>query len=271
MNVDDGVIRFGAFLLVFSLMALWEMMAPRRAGLPMRQRRWTTNLSLVVIDAIAVRVFVPVTAIAAAEFAAAQQIGLFNLLDMPPILAAIGAFLLLDFAIWLQHLASHKIPVLWRLHSVHHADIDIDVTTGIRFHPLEIMLSMVWKVAVVMLLGAPAVAVFVFEVVLNGTAMFNHANVDIPRRFDRVLRLLVVTPDMHRVHHSVIQSETDSNYGFNLSIWDRIFRTYRAQPRAGHTQMTIGLENCQSDEPTKLGWSLLMPFRGRFMSRRQTR
>ncbi|MEM8811398.1 MAG: sterol desaturase family protein [Pseudomonadota bacterium] len=266
--MDDSIIRFGVFLLVFSLMALWEMVAPKRAGSGPRQSRWTTNLSLVVVDGIAVRIFLPITAIGAAELAAANGIGLFNMLSWHGIVIAIVAFLVLDFAIWFQHLVFHKVPWLWRLHSVHHADLDVDVTTGIRFHPIEIILSMVWKVLVVLAIGAPAVVVFAFEVVLNGAAMFNHANVRLPRTVDRILRLLVVTPDMHRVHHSVEIEETDSNYGFNLSIWDRLFGTYRAAPKAGHGQMVIGLAEYQTDDTARLGWSLLFPFRGHFKRKR---
>lgn len=267
MEANDGAIRIGIFLLVFSIMALWEMAAPKRAGSGLRQRRWTTNLSLVVIDGVTLRILVPITAVWTADFAQAHGIGLFNLVHVPPLVTGVLAFIILDFAIWLQHVASHKIPVLWRLHAVHHADIDVDLTTGIRFHPIEIVLSMLWKIGVVLALGAPAYLVFIFEVVLNGSAMFNHANVRIPKPLDALLRLFVVTPDMHRVHHSTILRETDSNYGFNLSIWDRIFGTYCAEPQAGHKQMTIGLQNYQSDEPVRLGWSLLLPFRGLFQKR----
>lgn len=267
MGLNDGAIRLGIFLLVFSVMALWEMAAPKRAGSGLRQRRWTTNLLMVVIDGVTLRILVPITAVWTADFAQTHGIGLFNLVRLPAPVTGILAFVVLDFAIWLQHVLSHKIPFFWRLHAVHHADIDVDLTTGIRFHPLEIVISMIWKICVVLALGAPAYIVFVFEVVLNGSAMFNHANVRLPKGLDAVLRLLVVTPDMHRVHHSVILRETDSNYGFNLSIWDRMFGTYRAEPKAGHRQMTIGLQNYQSEEPTRLGWSLLLPFKGLFQKR----
>jgi sterol desaturase/sphingolipid hydroxylase (fatty acid hydroxylase superfamily) len=170
------------------------------------------------------------------------------------------ALLILDLAIWFQHYVSHKVPVFWRLHQVHHADVDIDVSTAIRFHPVEIALSMLWKIALVFAFGPSAVAVVVFEVILNGCAMFNHANIALPAWLDRVLRIFIVTPDMHRVHHSVIRREHDSNFGFNLSIWDRLFGTYTPQPEKGHEAMTIGLSNYQSTNPTKLLWSLLLPF-----------
>jgi len=268
MGIDEDAIRFGVFLFVFSIMALLEMMAPRRGGLRFRQRRWITNLALVVIDSLAVRVLIPITAVWAADFADKQGFGLFNQVPIPSFIAAVAAFVLLDFSIWLQHVVFHKVPVLWRLHAVHHADIGFDVTTGIRFHPVEILISTLWKIGVVLVLGAPAGVVFVFEVALNGFALFNHANVRIPRLLDAGLRLLVVTPDMHRVHHSVIPRETNSNFGFNLSFWDRLFGTYRAQPEAGHARMIIGLDDFQSDEPVRLGWSLLLPFRDLFSKRR---
>jgi len=267
MELNEGAIRFGVFLLIFSVMALWEMMAPRRVGSQYRQHRWTTNLSLVVIDGIVVRIAIPITAVWTADFANAHNIGLLNFFEIPPLAGILVAFVLLDLAIWLQHFASHKIPILWRLHAVHHADIDVDVTTGIRFHPFEILLSMLWKLAIVLALGAPAIIVFVFEVVLNASSIFNHANVKLPRALDFWLRLLVVTPDMHRVHHSVIPEETDSNYGFNLSIWDRLFGTYRTDPMGGHTHMILGLDDHQNEEPVRLGWSLLLPFRGIFRKR----
>jgi sterol desaturase/sphingolipid hydroxylase (fatty acid hydroxylase superfamily) len=170
------------------------------------------------------------------------------------------AVLVLDLAIWGQHWASHKVPLFWRLHQVHHADRDIDVTTAVRFHPVEIALSMLWKIVVVVPLGAPPLAVFLFEVILNACAMFNHANIALPQWLDRILRLLVVTPDMHRVHHSVLRREHNTNYGFNLSVWDRLFRTYTAQPEGGHQGMTIGLPPYQSEAPTRFGWSLWLPF-----------
>jgi sterol desaturase/sphingolipid hydroxylase (fatty acid hydroxylase superfamily) len=199
----------------------------------------------------------------AAAWSEARGIGLLNLVNLPGWLEAALAVVVLDFAIWLQHLLAHRIEALWLFHRMHHADVDFDVTTALRFHPVEIGLSMIYKVVWVIALGASPVAVLIFEVVLNGLAMFNHANVALPERVDRVLRQLVVTPDMHRVHHSVIAREHHSNFGFNLSVWDRMFRTYNAQPAAGHEAMTIGLQAWQSEAPARLGWSLRLPFTGK--------
>ena len=196
-----------------------------------------------------------------AEITTANGWGILSWIDWPFWLEVAVAAVLLDMAIYWQHVASHKIPVLWRVHRVHHADRDIDATTGIRFHPVEIVLSMLYKFVVIIALGAPALGVFIFEVLLNGSAMFNHANLKLPAWLDRVLRTLIVTPDMHRVHHSVIHHETDSNYGFNLSIWDRLFGSYIDQPEKGHDGMTIGLNDYQTDNPSRLDWSLLLPFR----------
>ena len=256
----EAGLRIGIFVLVLAVMAGLERLMPKRPLRAARLGRWSTNLGLVVIDSLAVRLLVPLAAVGVAALAADKGFGLLHWLVLPDWLAFVVALLLLDFAIWFQHLAAHKVPLLWRLHRVHHADIDIDVSTALRFHPLEILASMLWKMAVVAAIGAPVSAVIAFEVILNAMAMFNHGNVALPRPLDTVLRLLVVTPDMHRVHHSVIQAETDSNYGFNLSLWDRLFRTYVATPEKGHDGMTIGLAEYQSEAPTRIGWSLALPF-----------
>ena len=203
-----------------------------------------------------VRLLFPAAAVGIAIWAQVQGFGLFNLIAAPPWLAVIVSIIVLDFAVWLSHLLSHKVPLFWRFHRMHHSDRDFDVTTAIRFHPIEIIVSMGWKVAWVIVLGAPAVAVIIFEIILNGTAMFNHSNTKLPLWLDRVLRMIVVTPDMHRVHHSVFRGETDSNYGFNLPWWDRLFGTYIDQPAEGHDAMTIGLPQWQDERPTKLGWSI---------------
>lgn len=264
-GLSEPMLRFGAFALVFVVMAVLEIVSPKRALVAAKGRRWLTNLAIVGIDSLLVRLMaalaVPLVAIAAAVYAEANHIGLFNLLDWPVWLEILLAVVILDLAIWFQHWAAHRIPALWRLHQMHHADVDIDVTTAIRFHPIEIALSMVWKIACVLALGVSPLAVLLFEIILNGCAMFNHANVALPAWLDRGLRTFLVTPDMHRVHHSVIGRELNSNYGFNLSIWDRLFGTYTAQPSKGHDGMTIGLSNYQSEAPTQLGWSLLLPFR----------
>jgi sterol desaturase/sphingolipid hydroxylase (fatty acid hydroxylase superfamily) len=261
---SEAAVRLGAFLCVFALLAAFELWSPR-LGRPelagaIKSRRWLTNLSLVVLSSVMMRLLLPGAAVGAALLAEGRGWGLFNVLAVPPVAAGILSFVALDFAIWLEHVASHKIPLLWRIHRVHHADTGFDLTTGLRFHPLEIIVSMIWKIAVVTALGAPAIAVVVFEIVLNATSMFNHSNLGIPRPADRWLRLFVVTPDMHRVHHSTFRDETDSNYGFNLPVWDRLFRTYRPQPRAGHEAMAIGLEEWRDARPRRLGWSLLLPF-----------
>jgi sterol desaturase/sphingolipid hydroxylase (fatty acid hydroxylase superfamily) len=261
---SETLLRLGAFFGIFLVLALWESMAPARARIFTRRRRWLANWSLSALNAgvTALMAFVlGLAAVLAAMDAAARAIGLFHLLDWPHWIEGAIVFLALDFAIWLQHLISHRWYPLWRLHRVHHVDREFDVTTGIRFHPIEIALSMLWKIAVVYALGAPVAAVVVFEIVLNGATMFNHSNIRLPGAVERSLRLIVVTPDMHRVHHSIDRQEHDANYGFNFSFWDRLFHTYVPQPRLGHQGMTIGLEEHQTDEPVRLGWSLAFPFR----------
>lgn len=260
---DETFIRLGVFLGIFAAMALWEIASPMRERALARSGRWLTNWAISGINAgvtAAMRAGLGAAAVIAAIDAARHEIGLLNVADLPFWFEVLAAFVVLDFAIWLQHLLSHKIPVLWRIHRVHHADRDMDVTTAIRFHPIEIALSMLLKIALVYALGAPVVAVVLFEVVLNGSAIFNHANVRLPKTVDRWLRVAIVTPDMHRVHHSVDRREHDANYGFNLSIWDRFLGTYVAQPRGGHEGMTIGLANHQDAAPSRLGWSLAFPF-----------
>ncbi|MCI2401106.1 sterol desaturase family protein [Aliiroseovarius subalbicans] len=260
---NEPLIRLIAFLGLFALFAGIEALVPRRARAQPRATRWVTNLAIIVLDSLTTRlmaVVLPFLAVGAALDASAHGWGVLNLLSLPMWASVLAAMLILDFAIWFQHMVFHKVPTLWRLHRVHHADRDIDVTTALRFHPVEIAASMLIKIGVVYLIGAPALGVILFEIVLNGSAMFNHANMRLPLALDRVLRLVLVTPDMHRVHHSVHRHEADSNYGFALSIWDRMFGTYIAQPEDGHDGMTIGLQ-WQDDRPAKLGWSLMLPFR----------
>lgn len=261
--MNEAVLRLGIFLGLFALFALAEGYAPRRARTQPRQTRWFTNLSIVVIDSLALRALalgMPLLAIGAAMDAQNLGIGALNALALPDWAKILAAIIILDFAIWAQHLITHKVPLLWRFHQMHHADRDIDVSTALRFHPVEILASMLLKVAVVYAIGAPPVAVLAFEIILNATAMFNHTNWRLPLPLDRALRLVLVTPDMHRVHHSDIRAEHDSNYGFALSIWDRIFGTYVAQPDKGHDAMTVGLK-WQNNDPSKLGWALMLPFR----------
>jgi sterol desaturase/sphingolipid hydroxylase (fatty acid hydroxylase superfamily) len=242
-------------------MALWEVFAPRRVRSVGRVRRWPSNLGIVVLDAALVRILIPVAAVGAAAYAAQRGWGLLNLTAWPFWIDVIVGFVVLDLVIYAQHVAFHKVPVLWRLHRMHHADLDIDVSTGLRFHPIEILLSMLIKIAVVMLIGVPPVAVVAFEVVLNATSMFNHSNAAMPLWLDRIVRLFVVTPDMHRVHHSIKRHETDSNYGFNLPWWDWVFRTYRPQPEAGHERMTIGLPIFRDPKELRLDRLITQPFR----------
>ncbi len=261
LGFSETAVRLAAFIGVFAVMASLEMRAPRRPRRFGRERRWPTNLGIVVLDSLFVRLVFPIVAVGAAIDAEARNVGLFALTELPRWLEGLIAVVVLDLAIYAQHVVFHKVPVLWRLHLVHHADPDFDVSTALRFHPIEIGLSMVFKIVLVYALGAPVLAVFIFEVVLNAMAMFNHANVFLPLKLDGVLRRLVVTPDMHRVHHSTIPVETDSNYGFNLSLWDRLFGTYRAAPRGGHAEMAIGLLDYPGTAPTRLDWALLVPFR----------
>lgn len=259
IETNESALRLTAFLGLFCIFALSEIVKPRRVRSLPKQQRWMTNLSIVVLDSLLVRLLFPLGAVGMALWAQATGIGLFSIIDVPFWLAVIVSFVVLDFAVWLSHLLSHKVPVFWRFHRMHHADRDIDVTTGIRFHPIEIIASMIWKVAWVIALGAPAAAVIIFETVLNGTAMFNHSNTKLPVTLDRVIRMILVTPDMHRVHHSTIERETDSNYGFNLPIWDRLFGTYIDQPTLGHEGMQIGLSEWQDEKPAQLAWSLRVP------------
>lgn len=240
---NELVIRLGFFIGIFFIMAVWEVLAPRRALTVSKLLRWANNLGLVVLNSVLLRVIFPAAAVGMAAFAGEQGWGIFNYYSAPPAIAIIVSIVAMDFVIYLQHVMVHAIPVLWRLHRVHHADPDYDVTTGARFHPIEIILSMFIKFATIAVLGPPVVAVIIFEVVLNATAMFNHSNVRLNLSIDKWLRLLVVTPDMHRVHHSVEDDEANSNFGFNLPWWDRLFGTYRDQPRAGHINMQIGIHN----------------------------
>ena len=260
---QEILIRLTVFLGVLTALAVLERLAPRRRPVQRRRDRWATNLGLAVIDTLTLRALalaLPVLAVAAAVDAGQLGLGLFNRLDWNWALEMVLAVLLFDLAIWAQHLVTHKVPFLWRFHRVHHADRDFDVTTALRFHPAEIAASAGLKVGLVYVIGPSALAVLVFEILLNATAMFNHANLALPGPVDRLVRLVLVTPDMHRVHHSADRAEHDSNYGFALSVWDRIFRTYRPGPKAGHLDMTVGLE-WQDEKPARLGWALMLPFR----------
>jgi sterol desaturase/sphingolipid hydroxylase (fatty acid hydroxylase superfamily) len=257
----EMALRLGCAAGAFTVMALWEVLAPRRKLSVGRLWRWPNNIGIVLVDAALVRLLVPAAAVGAALYAASHGIGLLHGLGLRLPIAALLGFLVLDFVIYVQHVVFHHVPWLWRLHRMHHADLDIDVSTGLRFHPFEILISLAIKIAIVLAFGIPPVAVVAFEIVLNATSQFNHSNVSIPHALDRVLRFVLVTPDMHRVHHSVLRAETDSNFGFNLPWWDRLFRTYRAQPQAGHVGMTIGLPVFRDRKELRLDRMLTQPFR----------
>jgi len=262
MNANSELfIRFGAAIGIFLALALWELLTPRRVLTVGRARRWPSNLGILLLDAALVRLLIPVAAVGMAVVAGERGWGLLNITPWPTWLEVLIGFFVLDLAIYGQHVAFHKVPILWRMHRMHHADLDIDVSTGLRFHPIEIILSMLIKIAVVVLVGVPAVAVVIFEVVLNATSMFNHSNAVMPIALDRIVRLIVVTPDMHRVHHSIKRDETDSNFGFNLPWWDRLFGTYRAQPEAGHERMMIGLPIFRDRRELRLDRLITQPFR----------
>lgn len=254
-------LRLGLFIGVFVVMALWEQRLPKRRLQAPKHARWLNNIALVVLNSLVLRILFPTAAAGVALFAEIHGWGLLNALPLPELVAVVVAMIALDFAIYTQHVVFHRVPWLWRLHQVHHADVDFDVTTGARFHTLEIILSMLIKFAVIVLLGAPAVAVVLFEVLLNAGAMFNHANVSLPARLDRALRWIIVTPDMHRVHHSVRASCFNTNFGFNLPWWDRLFGTYRAQPEESHEEMLIGQRGLR--DPKHVQWLpgvLMLPF-----------
>jgi sterol desaturase/sphingolipid hydroxylase (fatty acid hydroxylase superfamily) len=255
-------IRFGFFVGILALMGFWEWIAPRRPYRTSRKSRWFSNLGIVLIDSLVLRLVSPVTAVYVASLNASSRSGLLMQSDLPDWLALFIGVMFLDFIIYLQHAMFHAFPIFWRLHMMHHTDLDFDTTTGVRFHPLEILLSMGIKIAAVFVLGIAPLAVVLFEILLNATSLFNHGNVRLPQPIDRVLRLFVVTPEMHRVHHSVIIRETNSNFGFNLPWWDRLLGTYRSAPASGHEGMTIGLSHFRDPGELTLPRLLILPFTG---------
>ena len=259
---NEPAIRLVFFLGIFASMMVWEFVAPRRARSVSRWIRWPSNLGIVAVNTLTLRVLVPVAAVGLAVVSEDRGWGLLNAFSLPAWLAIVLSVVVLDLAIYLQHVMVHAVPALWRLHRMHHADLDFDVTTGARFHPVEILLSMGIKLAVVAALGPPVIAVLIFEVLLNASSLFNHGNVRIAPKFDGVLRLFIVTPDMHRVHHSILPNETNSNFGFNLPWWDRLFGTYTAQPADGHDGMTIGIEQFRAPREQWLDRMLIQPFLG---------
>lgn len=254
-------IRLGFFLSVLVICALWEWVVPRKTLTQNKRYRWMNNIGLVGINSLLIALLLPIVAFEAAYQAQAEHFGLFNWLALPLWVEVTTAIILLDLVIYLQHLLFHRIPILWRLHRMHHSDQDIDVTTGARFHPIEIILSMAIKIAVVTILGVSPLAVLLFEIILNASAMFNHSNATLSQRADIVLRKVVVTPDMHRVHHSVIARETHSNFGFFLSVWDRGFGTYIDQPQRGHDKVKIGIPLFQKVDEQRIDKMLTQPFR----------
>ncbi len=257
----DVAIRLGTFAGVFALLALWEILAPRRLPSIGRTARWPGNLGIAIIDAVAVRFLFPTAAVAVALTAEARGWGALNLLALPAWAEIMFAVIALDLIIYAQHVLSHRIPILWRLHRMHHSDLALDLTTGVRFHPVEIVGSMLIKLGAIVALGAPALAVLIFEVILNAASMFNHGNIRLGARLDRALRLVLVTPDMHLVHHSTVRRETDSNFGFCLPWWDRLFKTYRRAPAAGLDAMTIGLDAFRDPRELRLDRMLVQPLR----------
>ena len=257
---NESNLRLGVFLGVLLTMMAAETLFPRKKRTKTRKRRWLSNLLIITADNIILRLLFPIVAVGIAIKATQNGWGLFNAIDLPFWLEFAVALIVLDFLIYLQHVVFHKVPLFWDIHKMHHADRDIDVTTGIQFDPIEIILSLAYKMVCIVILGAPVAAVLLFELILNACAMFNHSNVKLPVGLDRIVRKIIVTPDMHRVHHSTIVSETNSNYGFSISLWDRIFGTYIDQPSEGHDGMTIGLSEYQHDGPTSFTWSLLLPF-----------
>lgn len=259
---NEMAIRLGFFIGIFVSMALWELGAPRRALSTSKAIRWFTNIGIVVLNTLVVRLLFSAAAVGTAVTASEKAWGLFNQVSLDPGFEGLLAIIALDFIIYLQHVLFHAVPLLWRLHMVHHADLDLDVTSGARFHPIEIILSMGIKLAAVVLIGASPQAVVIFEVLLNGTSMFNHSNVRIPKGLDALLRWIVVTPDMHLIHHSVIREETNRNFGFNLPWWDRLLGTYLPAPQKGYLGMTIGLEQYRDPENLSLAKILVLPFSG---------
>ena len=258
----EALIRTGVFLFLFVMIGTLEAIVPRRRPTVPKPGRWVNNNGIMLLTTGLIRLTVPITAVATAVFAARHGWGLFHLMHVPGILAAAGSIIALDLIIYLQHIVVHAVPVLWRIHRVHHADLEYDVTTGIRFHPIEIVLSLAIKLMAIVLLGAPVLAVVLFEAILNGMAMFNHGNFRLPATWDRILRQVVVTPDMHRVHHSSETDELNSNFGFNISLWDRLFGTYREQPRMGHENLRIGIEEFRTwNDVIWLPGMLTLPFR----------
>lgn len=255
----EGIIRIGSFLGLFALLTIWEIASPRRKLLELRTFRWINNIGLIVLSSVLVRFIFPTAAVGIGLIAEQNQWGILNYIDLPFALQFIIAFILMDFIIYFQHVIFHAIPLFWRFHRVHHSDLDCDVTTGLRFHPFEIVMSILIKFLAIITLGVPVITIVVFEIILNAASMFTHSNIKLPF-FEPILRWFIVTPDMHRVHHSVEEDETNSNFGFFISCWDRIFGTYTDKPREGHTEMGIGLSHFREPKWQDIRWLIYLPF-----------
>lgn len=257
---NEGMIRLGAFIGILVMLAAWEISSPKRKLLNLRRFRWFSNIGLVVISSVLVRFILPTAAIGVSLYAEKHQLGFLYFFDLPLITHFIIAFILLDLSVYFQHVMFHALPMFWRFHRVHHSDLDCDVTTGLRFHPFEIIISILFKFFVIASIGAPVIAVVIFEIVLNAASMFSHSNIKIPLRIEPLVRWFIVTPDMHRIHHSMQENETNSNFGFFISAWDRLFGTYIAQPAKGQEKMDIGLSNFREPKWQNLRWLIYLPF-----------
>lgn len=258
--MSDLHLRILTFSIAFAILAFLELFLPRRGRNEVRRYRWLGSWMIFLIGAIATRLVVPGGLIAVAFWAELNGFGILNSVSIDPIAEFVLALIVLDFAVWLQHVLSHKIPFFWRLHRVHHSDVHVDVTTALRFHPLEIIISILWKATFVLCFGVSALAILWFEIVLNASAQFNHANIHLPKTLDRIVRVLIVTPDMHRIHHSVDRAESNQNFGFCLSVWDKLFGTYKSQPELGHKRMTIGQSQWRNPKDQNASSLLLQPF-----------
>lgn len=256
----ESYIRLGAFLGIFALLTIWEISTPKRALLELRRFRWFSNIGLIVISSILVRFILPTAAVGVALHVEQDNLGFLNHYDLPFLLQFVLAFVLMDLAIYFQHVMFHALPLFWRFHRVHHSDLDCDITTGLRFHPFEIAISIIFKFIVIISIGAPVLAVVIFEIILNAASMFTHSNIKIPASFEYIVRWFIVTPDMHRIHHSVKENESNSNFGFFISIWDRILGTYTNDPESGHINMKIGLKNFREPKWQNLRWLIYLPF-----------
>lgn len=256
----ESYIRLGSFLGLFTLLTIWEISSPKRELLQLRSFRWFSNIGLIVISSVVVRFILPTAAVGVAFYAEQEQLGFLNHFEMPFLIQCILAFILMDLAIYFQHVMFHALPIFWRFHRVHHSDLDCDITTGLRFHPFEIIISILFKFVIIISIGAPVITVVVFEIILNAASMFTHSNIKIPRSIEAIIRWIFVTPDMHRIHHSINENETNSNFGFFISTWDRFFGTYIKEPSKGHENMKIGLQSFREPKWQNLRWLIYLPF-----------